>query len=365
MSKIQIRLAEESDNDQILDLAKKCPQKGMITFIVNRTPRFNTLHRLLDPEAWHYVVCKEDQIIGQVGVIYFQATVLEKPCKIAYMLDLRVEESYRRGTTAFRLVNTAIDHLWESDADMVIANFVTDNKHPLVFTSGRSGLPEAHYLGRNRMFNLIPLYSMKLDKRFRIDTLSEGDIAEILDLYRKYSLDFKISPIITEDHFRVLLNSIDGLSPEHFFVARENGKIKAVTALWDEHFYKSYRVLKLNSNITMVNNLLKFLSLFMKVPHPIRLNEPLRQLSLVLYAHDDCPEAMKTLFRHVNNMNLGSEYTLITFYAQENDPLFGVLKNFKGASVNSEMYLFSKDPSVYDKLRENPSPVQFDISMVQ
>ena len=30
---------------------------------------------------------------------------------------------------------------------------------------------------------------------------------------------------------------------DNFLVARENGKIRAVTALWDEHPYKSYQVL--------------------------------------------------------------------------------------------------------------------------
>jgi hypothetical protein len=364
MSAIHFRLAEESDNDGILDLARRCPQEGMITFFVNRTPHFNTLHRLLDPDAWHYVACTENRIIGLVGVVHFQAMVLGVSRKVAYMLDLRVDEAYRSGTTAFRLVKTAIDHLQKSDVDMVIANFVKDNKRPLVFTSGRGGLPMAYYLGRNRILNLLPVYNMKPDSRFEIGPLQEKDIPEIIEIYRGYGTNFKIAPIISETHFREYIRSIDGLSKEKFLVAKENGEIRAVTALWDEHIYKSYQVLKLTSKISLVNGLMKFLSHFMRVPHPIRKNEPLRQLSLVLYAHDDCHEAMTSLFRYINNIMRGSEYTLITLYSQENDLIFSTLKDFKGVSIHSEMYLFAKDPTVFEQLEQNPAPVMFDLTMI-
>jgi hypothetical protein len=364
MGAILYRLAMESDNAGILDLAKRCPQEGMISFYVNRKPRFNAVHRLLDPDAWHYVACTEDRIIGLVGVVHFQGNVLGKNCKIGYMLDLRVDEAYRSGTTAYRLVKTAIDHLEKSDVDMVIANFVKDNRRPLVFTSGRGGLPIAHYLGRNRILNLLPVYNMKPDNRFEIDTLQEKDIKEIIEIFRGYASKFKIAPVISEDRFRKNLKTVDGLGPDHFLVAKENGKIRAVTALWDEYTYKSYQVLRLTSQIGLVNGLIKFLSPFMRVPHPIRKNEPLRQLSLVMYAHDDCPQAMNSLFRHINNIMRGSEYTLITLYSQENDPIFNGIKNFQSVSVHSEMYLFAKDPSVFQQLEKNPTPVMFDLTMI-
>ena len=364
MSAIKIRLAKDSDDEKIRDLSRRCPQEGVITFFPDRTPRFNTLHRILDDGAWHYVACKDDAIIGLVGVIHFKARILDKICNIGFMLDLRVDAEYRNGLTAFRLVKTAVDHLQESDVDMVIVNFLKDNKRPLVFTTGRGGLPIAHSLGDNRVFNIIPIFSMRLDKRFEIDEATEEDIPEIIELYSKYESNFKIAPSITEDLLRHYLNSVDGISLNQLLLARKDGKIKAITGMWDEHTYKSYHALKLNFSIRAANSLLKFLSLFMKVPQPIRLNEPLKQLSLVLYAHDDCPEALETLFRHVNNIHLGSGYTLITLYAQDSDPVFNLLKKFKGVAVNTEMYIFAKDESFFDKLKDNPLPVLFDLTMI-
>jgi len=363
MSGIEVHLADDADNDSIIGLAEKCPQEGMITYFINRTPRFNSLQRLLDPEAWHFVARKEEAVIGLVGVVHFPARVFDKTYKAGYMLDLRVEKAYRSGITSFRLISAAVDHIRKSDADMVVANFLKDNKRPLVFTSGRGGLPPALHLGTNRIFNIIPIRRMALDNSYEIDKPAEGDIPEIVNLYRKYASGFGIAPVMTEDRFRKYLGSINGLSLDNFLVVRENGKIKAVTAVWNEHAYKSYQVLRLNFSIRVVAGILNFLSLFMKVPHPIRINEPLRQLSLVLYAHDDCPEALDNLFRYVNNINLGSDYTLIMLYAQENDPVFRFMKKFTGISVRSELYLFAKETQLLERLKKDSSGVLFDITM--
>jgi len=364
MSAIQIRLAEEADNKKIIQLSKRCPQEGMVTIFINRTPRFNTLHRLMDPTAWHFVASKDDQIVGLVGVIHFKARVVDKVYKIAYMLDLRVDKEFRSGFTAFKLVRTAINHINHYDADIVIANFLKDNKRSLVFTAGRGGIPPSYFLGDNRVHNILPLYKMRISKRFVIEKPTENDIPELVALYTKYGESFKIAPVFTEEGFREMVNTVEGLSLDAFLVAREDGKIKAVTAAWDEHPYKSYQVLKFNLSIKIMVGFIRVLSLFMKTPYPVRLNEPLRQLSLVLYAHDDCPEALEQLFRQVNNQHLGTNYTMITLYAQEKDPVFTLVKKFVGISVKSEMHVFAKDMSVFEKFRENDAPVMFDLVKV-
>jgi hypothetical protein len=361
---ISIRLAEDSDNDRVIELAKRCHQEGMITLFVNRLPRFNTLHRLLDPGSFHYLASREDRALGLVGVVHFPARVLDRTCKVGYLMDLRVDEEFRRGITSFRLVKAAVDHLQKSDTDMVIINIINDNKRSLVFTSGRGGLPGAHFLGDNRIFNLLPIHHMRLNKRFTIERPTERDVPEMLELYRKYSEGFSIAPLLSEDRFMNYLASIEGLSLDSFLLAREEGKIKAITGVWDGHRYMNYQVLKLNFSIRAVMGVLKFLSLFMRAPQPVRLNVPLNHLSLVLYGHDDCPEALDTLFRKVNNDNLGSRYTSIMLYAQQNDKMFSFLKKFKGISVKSEMHLFSKDTTVFEKLGNKPSPVLLDLTMI-
>jgi N-acetylglutamate synthase-like GNAT family acetyltransferase len=361
---IRVRLAENSDNESILELAKRCPQKGMITFYPSRAPNFNGLQRLIDEGAWHYIAQNENRIIGLVGVVHFYGEIGDKMYKIGYMHDLRVEPEFRNGLTAFRLVKTAIDHLQNSDVDMVIVNFLKDNKLPLVFTSGRAGIPVSHYLGDNLVFNIIPLRFKPISSRFEIDEAKVEDIPEMIDLYNRYSRSFKLSPAMSEERFRRLIDQVKGLDLSHFLLAREDGRLKAMTAVWDEGPYRTYNVLRLNMPLRIVNSLLRFFNYFMRVPHPIENNQPIKQLSLVLYGHEDCPEALDALFRHVNNINLGSEYSFLTVYLQESDPLVTYLKRFSSITVKSEMYMFAKDTSLFNKLNETNDPVLFDLSMI-
>jgi len=363
MGSIQYRLANDSDNDGIIALTERCPQEGMITFFINRTPKFNTIHRLLDPQSWHYVACDNEKIIGLVGIIHFEGKVLGECRRIGYMLDFRLDKEYRGSLVAFRLVKNAIDYLRKTGVNMVIANFLKDNNRSLVFAKGRAGIPPAYYLGQNNVFNLIAYRSYKPDNRFTIEKLTLADLSEATALYQRYASNFKIAPHITTELLEKYFYKVDGLSTDNFLVARENGQMKAIIGLWDEHIYKAYQVLKLNTWITVINSLVKILTPFMRVPQPIRLNQPLKQLSLVMYAHDNCPEALGSLFKYVNNNFRGPNYTLMVLYAQTNDPVFGLLKNYLNVTVNSEMYLFSDDETLFEKLEANKSPVMFDLTM--
>lgn len=360
MGSIRIRIAEESDNEKILDLASHCPQEGMITFYPSRRPRFNTLHRHVDPGAFHYVACDGDDIIGLIGVIHFESRIFDRIRKIGYILDLKMLPAYRQGITSFRLVKAAVDHLQASDVEMVMVNFLKGNKRPLVFTSGRGGLPPACYLGDNRIFNLFPIRFMALNNRFTVEEPSEEDVPAMVTLLRAYADTFRIGPVVSEETFRHYL-TLEGLSLDRFLVAREDGKIRAMTACWDEHAYKSYQVLRFKPGTRALVLLMRFVSLFWRMPQPVRMNEPLRQLSLVLFAHDNCPEALDTLFRHVNNINLGGAYSMLTVYAQQNDPMFRYLDKFTGVSIRSELHLFAKDIAVFDELKDAAQPALLDL----
>jgi len=360
---VQIRIAQENDHDQLIALAKRCPQEGMLTVTPIRKPCYNTLHRLLDPKAIHFVASAENNIVGQIGLIHFNARVLEKTLRLAYFLDFRVDEAYRGGTTSFRLVKTAVDYVLESDVDAVLVNLLKANKKPLVFTSGRGDLPASLNLGDNRIFNILPIRKLKLNQRFEICNPTLNDLPELVNIYNLYAQKFKIAQQLTEKNLLYYIESLDGITLDSFFVAKENGKIKAVTALWDERTYRAYLVLKFNTSIKLAKVATSFLSLFMKMPHPIRKNQPLNQLSLVLYAHENCPEALETLFKHANNINIGSDFTLISLYAQEKDPLFENLDKLFGVTVKSEMHLFAKDTSVFEQLANDPRPVMLDLVM--
>lgn len=391
MGSIRIRLAEPEDNDQIQALGRRCYQEGVINVAVHRSPTFNTMHRLLDPDAWHMVAEDDGVIVGLIGLVHFRSRLAGESRRLGYMMDLRLDEAYRKGTTAFKLLKKAIDTSLGMGTDLVIGNFLKSNQNSLIITQGRAGIPKSLYLGDNRVFNMIPVRRMRTDPAFEIRRATEADLPDMVALYESYEKNFRMAPQITEEVLKRYLQ-LEGLSIDSFWIARERGgrerggqdqggqdqgsrdwrsrsavgkqgPLRAVVAAWDEHTYKHYQVLKLSRNIRIVNGALAALSPFLKIPKPIRLNEPLPQMSLVLYAHDRSPHALVSLFRHINNEYRGTRYTLISFYAQEKDPIFDAMSGFASVSVQSEMYLFAEDPSIYAPITRDERPAWLDLAL--
>ncbi len=362
--KLQFRVAEAGDNDAILALADRCPQEGMISFTVHRKPRFDTLLKLIDPESWHFVACDGAEVVGLIGVIHFNVTLNGKPAKCAYMMDFRVDPRYRSTTVTYRMVKGAVDRILKSDADFVIGNFLKANDKPTVFASGRAGLPPGIHLGDNRVFNIIPWRKLRTDPKYVMRQATETDIPELARLYAKYAQSFRMAPVITEERIRSLSTSIHGLSIDRFMVASDGGLIRAVTAVWDEHPYRHVQVQRVNTQIKWASRLVRILGSVWPMPKPIRLNEPLRQRSLVMYAHDGDPKALATLFRHANNELRGGDCTLLSLYTRNNDPIIPYLSGLTGVSVMSDMYLYANDASIYASLGQREATDWLDMSLI-
>jgi hypothetical protein len=361
---MEYRVAEASDNEAILALAERCPQEGMISFTVHRKPRYDTLLKLLDPDSWHFVACDGAEVVGLIGVIHFNVTLNGRPAKCAYMMDFRVDPRYRSTTVTYRMVKGAVDRILKSDADVVVGNFLKANDRPTVFASGRAGLPPGHNLGDNRVFNIIPWRKLRIDPKYTIRSADESDIPRLAQLYTHYAESFRMAPIMDEHRIRSLSESIYGLSIDQFIVACEGNVIKAVSAMWNEHHYRHYQVQRVNSQIKWANRIVRSLSYLRTMPKAIELNEPLKQRALVMYAHDGDPNALASVFRHINNNLLGSECTLLSLYTRDNDPIIPHLTGLTGVSVMSEMYLYANDTSIYRTLDQEKATDWLDLCLI-
>jgi len=198
---------------------------------------------------------------------------------------------------------------------------------------------------------------------YLIENPVEDDIKEIVDLYTRFYKTYKLAPFITEKHFRYYLDEIEGIDLEHMWVARENGRIVAVLCSWDEKVYKSIRVMSIPFGMKLVFLATRFLSLFMKMPAAIRPGEALRQISLVMIAHDQNIGALKSLVRHVYNIYRGTEYTVIHTRFHEEDPMGQVLDGLFGLKVEIEVHMLTADPDLGKRIKETPGPVLFEWPM--
>jgi hypothetical protein len=339
--RVVIRRAEEGDNQSILELSPRCVQNGMVTLYPDRSPVFNRLHRLVDPGSYHMMAIEGRRVVGLLGVLHTDIWFQDEAYRTAYLMDFRVDPDYRLGLTAFRMVRPAIENERENCSRMALATLLKNNEAPMVFTKGRGGFPASLYLGDNRIFNIAPVRRLKTGNRFTIRQATESDIPALVGLYNRFYGHYRLAPRIDEKTLRHYVSHIDGLGIDRFFLAIEDDAIRAVLAAWDAESVKRYMVTRSNFRVKLISGLVRFLSHFGKMPEPIRVNEPLKQLTLVMFAHDQSPEAMKALFRHVNNLHVGGDYSLIQVQLNAADPLNESLRGLAGVSVYTEIHVFT------------------------
>ncbi|OFY46797.1 MAG: hypothetical protein A2X22_04860 [Bacteroidetes bacterium GWF2_49_14] len=357
---VSVTWAEDTDNQKILELSPRCYQSGMITMYPDRSPVFNRLHKLIDVESYHSLAVVGDRAVGLLGTIHETMYFKDQPIRMAYFMDFKVDPDFRRGLTAYRMVKHTIEKEVSDGTRLGLATLLKNNEAPMAFTKGRIGFPASLYLGDNRVFSCVPVRMLKPDQAYTIEVPTEADISELVDLYNRFYSTYRLAPRMTEELFHHYTRNIKGLSLSEFRVARREGKVLAVMALWDEEPYRRYWVTRSNIRVKLISALVKVLSLFTRVPEPIKINSPLKQLSVVLYAHDQSTAALGALFRDANNRHVGGHYSLIQVQIHEDDPANASLKGLTGISIFSEIHLFTDTHQLAREIQNEPGVVHLE-----
>lgn len=361
--KLVIDLMTDADNDAILKLSHQCPQDGVIGGYPDRSPEFRKIHQQISKKSYHMVARKGGSLVGAFGAVYTNLQYKDKNYDSAYLLDLKVHPDHRRSTIAYRVVKETVQNLLEIKTDLAIATFLKNNEFSLIFSRSRGGIPDAKYLGDIRIFSIVPLLKKKVTKEFKIEHPDKNDIPELVELYNKFYSGYKLAPRMTEDLLKYYTGEIDGMDLNQFWVARKDGEIKAVLCAWDEDFYKRWVVVRMSRAMKVFSFILKVLGLIFKMPAPLKEKKPIKHISLVLSAHDNCVAGMKDLFRSINNFYRGKEYTILQTHFHVEDPVNDALKGMAGFNVHAEIHVFTEDPELAKQIAKDEGLVHFEWPM--
>lgn len=353
---IQIDFLKDSDNEAAIALSHRCPQHGVISGYPDRSPVFNRIQKQIDPDSFHLVARHNNKIIGCIGAIYFPVQYGGRDFRAVYLLDFKVDEEYRKGLTAYRLVRETFDFLLAGGVELGFATIIKGNEASHIFTRGRAGFKGSSYLGDIRVTNIIPLWKKKTDPRFSIGQPTKDDIPVLTGLYKSFYGTYKLAPSITEELLIYYISNIEGMGLENWWVARESGKIRAVLCAWDENIYKRWQVIRIPLSIKMLFWFTRSLSPFMKVPAPVTENSPLKQKTLVMAAHNKCPGALASLIRHMNNIHLGKDYTVLQTHFHIDDEMIRAQSGLPGLKVDIELHAMSAGPGLAEEIASRPGP---------
>lgn len=361
--KIIVDLMEESDNKAILELSHRCPQHGVISGYPDRSPEFRRIHQQISKKSYHFVARQGADLIGAFGAVYTNLHFKDKGYDAAYLMDLKVDPEHRRSTVAYRVVKETVNHLRTLKTEMAIATFLKDNEYSLIFTKSRAGIPDAKYLGDIRIFSIIPIMRKFVSGDYTIDHPTTSDIPELVELYNTFYSKFKLAPRMSTELFRYYTEEISGMGLEQFWVARREGRIRAVICAWDEDYYKRWFVNRMSRSMKFFSFLLKALGTVFKMPAPIREGTPFKHIALVLSAHDDCIDGMRDLLKTVNNFYRGKEYTILQTHFHDQDPVNAALKGLTGFTVHAEAHVFTEDPEIAKQIQAEEGLVHFEWPM--
>lgn len=357
--RVDINLMKKEDNEAILDLSHRCIQEGVLSVYPDRTPEFSRIHKQLDDGTFHLVARDGERLVGCLGAIHTPVQFRGKVHDSIYFLDFKVDPEYQGGITAYRLVKDMYVKFKEKE-EIGFATIIKGNDASHIFTRGRADFPGSTNLGDIVFTNIIPFRTRKVNPRYQIEKPAETDISELVSLYEGFYRTYKLAPHMTEKQFRSYLSNIDGIELENMRIAREDGKIKAVLCAWDEDVYKRWMVMKIPFGMKMAFVLVRFLSLFVKMPAALKTGKALRQKTLVMMAHDNDLEALKSLVRHIHNEHRGTEYTILQAHLHAEDKMASALEGLFGLKVKVEMHTLTNDPKLSEDIKNDPGPVLFE-----
>ncbi len=361
--KVVIDLMTDDDNEAILNLSHRCPQDGVIAGYPDRSPNFQKIHKQISPKSFHMVARKDDCLTGAFGAVFTNLQYKDENFDSAYLMDLKVDPEHRRSTVAYRVVKETVSHVLSLGTNLAIATFLKNNEYSLIFTKNRAGIQDAKYLGDIKIFSIVPIFKKRLSNNFSISHPTEKDIPELVALYNTYYSKFKLAPRMTEDLFRYYVNEIDGMDLGQFWVARQDGKIKAAICAWDEDRYKRWFVNRMSRMMKFLSFCLKTLGFVLKMPAPLRENKAFKHIALVLSAHDDSIDGMRDLLRSVNNFYRGKEYTILQTHFHSKDPVNAATDGLIGFTVHAEAHVFTQDTELAKQIAEDDGLVHFEWPM--
>jgi predicted N-acetyltransferase YhbS len=319
--RIEIRPADQADNDALLALTRITPMAGAISLRIDRDPDFFALLRLRG-NSKVFIAERGHQVIGCISVALRTAYISGLPETVAYIGDMKVHPSFSGSLVAVRLMKAleADMRLFGIDVGFCVA---ADGNHRVMpLFEGRLGTPRWVPLGRFLVNGLLPSPFKGNSKGYSIDSAQPADLPTIAMLLDRFHRSRQFAPQLREDE---IAQSPSANHEEPFprtFVARREQRVVATLTLCDTAAVKRNVLLNAPASLKVALALLRVAA----APFPgfvvPRIGEALRVLSVRYAACEDGHlPALEALLALGRDEAFRSRFTFLMLGLHERDPL--------------------------------------------
>lgn len=337
-----IREATPDDNEQLIALARRCPIQGHLQFYSDRYPDFFALLRLQGDKFYSYVAEDKDGRITACAVFVERSVVWNGHLvKTLHFGDLRTDPSVRRSRIALSFIKKYDEILLNGDYHHGVAEFAAGSKTAVNAQKYLSKEIEVRYDGCVRMFQLIPLWTYRVSKRWQYRRARAEDLPSIIELLRDTYKDTPGSPPFSSEWMESALDQHPSFTIENLWVATDTeGKVVASIGLWDQAPVRQVVATQFSKIAKFTVRFLAMTGLLWRLPPVPQEGRPLAYMIFRWPAlKGDSEEALRSLMRHLlNRVRRERKHQFVTAGFHENDRMLRLLRGFIKVEDRVQLY---------------------------
>ena len=332
---IEIRAANEADNDGLLALTRATPMAGTISMRIDREPDFFALLRLRG-KGKVFLAAREREVVGCISAAIRTAYVSGVPESVAYIGDMKVHPHFSGTRIALRLIRAMEAHLKSIGIDLCFSVVADGNHRAMPLFEGRLGTPRWAHLGRFLVNELIPWPFVGWSRRYGMETAEAADLPAIAMLLDRFHRSRQFAPQLSHEDLATTLSASREVPFSMILVARAGGSIVATLSLHDTWEVKRNVLLGTSVSLRCALALLRIAAAPLPGFRLPRIGDPLRVLYVRFVACEEGHfEALRTLLATARAEAFRRRFTFLVIGLHERDPLRSLVRGIPRFTFSS------------------------------
>ncbi|RZA26284.1 MAG: hypothetical protein EOP10_04150 [Proteobacteria bacterium] len=368
--KFTIRLAVEDDNQQLCDLARRCPVKGSLEVYTDRYPDFFATNRVQGEHAHIYVVeSSPGVIVGCAAFTEKKERRGDKDITVLHIGDLRSDPSHRRGRIAAQLVGTYFEMVRTGPYDHGVVEILEGNKGGgslnRLIPDELALVPE----GKMNFYQLVPIRSYRISKSYHYRQATREDFPAIISIFESCYGDAPGAPHFTVSWLEQQLSIDPSFTVSDLWVAADSqNQALAMVGLWDQSSFRRTVATKFNRGVKSVVRFMAMVGLIWKLPPIPREGQALAYVfGRWPIAKPENRDALANLSRFlVNRVHKDRKHQFLSIGFHERDPLAQSLEGITKVQEKFEIFThWRKDSEGFKELSQRPDGKRFvELSLI-
>ena len=328
---VSIRVANDADNAELLDLESVCPQGTSLVLQFDRSPDFFSRSRVYDNYKVYVAAEEEGKIVGTVGATLKDFNMGEEAVKGVYIYDLRVHPAFRGRGIGSKLLQQVI--VEENEADLAYGHIMEEN-YPSIALFKRLGFLNIH----DFMLLNVPLYKRQEQASSKIREMTTDDAPSVVGLINNHYRTHDFFAPLSIGNFLNRTRQLTDYGFQSTQVVEVENRIVACAGLWDYSRILRINVLRVTARLKMLTYILRFANLFtttMKLP---LIGEFFRLMYVTDFAFAGEANPIRELIEHCLGLAFSCGCDFLVFPLDPSNPAISLIAKYRPIRTSYHIY---------------------------